>query len=147
MSEALAEVEARREARKVAAHKAYEDRLAVDLAAIDEIEAQLGDSNVAVLRVVSPDGLPCAAAVRCPKPAEMKRFRDRVKPGQKDGRNRDVEPDHAKACEELAAACLVYPTDRDAYDRLCTARPGVAGQLGALAVKLAVGAEDEDAKK
>jgi hypothetical protein len=143
---ALEQVEARREARKAAARKAADDALAVDLEAIDAIEVQLGDDNVGVMRVGYTPGLPVAAAVRCPKPAELKRFRDRVKPGQKDGRNRDVSPDTAKACEELADVCLVYPTDRAVYAKLCEARPGLAAQLGSKAVDLAVAAEDAAGK-
>lgn len=141
---ALKQVEARREARKAAQRKAADDQLALDLEAIDAIETQLGDGNVAVVRLPYAPGLPAAAAVRCPKPAELKRFRDRVSP-QKDSRNREVQPDTAKAAEELAAVCLVYP-EREAYEQLCAARPGLAAQLGGAAVKLAVGAEEAEGK-
>lgn len=144
--DALTQIEAKREARKAAARKVADDALAVDLEAIDEIETQLGDTNVATVRVGYISGLPAAVAVKCPSPGLMKRFRDRVKPGQKDGRNRDIEPDHVGACEELAAACLVYPADKDVYAQLCAKRPGLAGQLGKEAVKLAVGAEESDSK-
>lgn len=140
----LEQVEARREARKAANRKAAEDQLAKDLEAIDALEAAQGDDEIAVVRVKAPAGMPAAVACRCPKPSELKRFRDRVKP-QKDARNREVEPDHAKACEELAAVCLLYP-DREAYDALCAARPGLAAQLGKEAVKLAVGAEESEGK-
>lgn len=142
---ALEQVEARREARKDAARKAAENALAVDLEAIDAIEAQLGDTNVATVRVGYTPGLPAACAVRCPLSKELKWFRDQVKT-KKDGRNREVEPDQAAACEALASKCLVYPTDAAVYARLCEARPGLAAQLGKEAVKLAVGAEESESK-
>lgn len=142
---ALAQVEARREARKAARKREADDQLAKDLDAIDALESTLGDSNVATVRLPYTAGLPAAAAVRCPKPLEMKRFRDRVKP-QKDGRNRDVETDPVGATEELAAVCVIYPADKDVYAQLCAARPGLAAQLGKEAVRLALGAEESEGK-
>lgn len=142
----LKAVEAKREARKAQARKAYEARLAVDLDAIDELEIQLGDSNVAVVRLsgLVSDDLPAAVACRCPKPVDIKRFRDEVTP-TKDHRNREVPADREAACERLARVCLVYP-DKDTFARLCEARPGIAVQLGGEAVKLAVGVEESEGK-
>lgn len=140
---ALEKVQAKRQARKDAARKLEEDRLAADLEKISDIEEQLGDANVATVRIAYVDAeTPVAASVRCPKPSEIKRYRDRVKPGQKDGRNRTVEPDVAKASEELCAVCLVYP-DTEAFARMCAARPLLAGQLGKAAVNLAAADEEE----
>jgi hypothetical protein len=143
---ALDKVQARRKARKDAARKVEEDALAVDLDNISEIEDRLGDANVATVRVayVSAD-VPVAASVRCPKPAEHKRYRDRCKPS-KDSRNRDVEPDYFKAAEELAAVCLVYP-DAELYARMCSARPGLATSLGVAAAKLASAADEAEGKE
>lgn len=140
----LAAVEAKREKRKAEAEKAYRARLAVDLEAIDELEAQLGDCNVATIRVNSPEGLPCAVACRCPKPVEIKRFREESGE-RKDARNREVKGDMAAALEKLALVCLVYP-DREVYANLLAARPGLGTQLGKEAVKLAVGAEESEGK-
>lgn len=144
---ALEKVQAKRKARKDAARLVEENALAADLEKINAIEESLGDANVSTVRIAYVDAdTPVAAAVRCPKPAEMKRYRDRVKPGQKDGRNRPVEPDYAKAHEELCAACLVYP-DAEAFERMCAARPLLAGQLGKAAVILAAADEEEQGKE
>lgn len=143
---ALERVQAKRQARKDAARKLEEDRLAADLERISDLEEQLGDANVATVRIAYVDAdTPVAASVRCPKPNEIKRYRDRVKPGQKDGRNRTVEPDVAKASEELCASCLVYP-DAEAFARMCAARPLLAGQLGRAAVDLAAADAEEQGK-
>lgn len=141
----LAAIEAKRAERKAATEREANAQLAQDLEAIDALEATLGDSNVAVIRVPYSKGLPAAAAVRCPKPLEMKRFRDRVRP-QKDNRNREIEPDHQAAADELVALCRVYPADAETYERLCAARPGLSGQLAKEAIKLAVGAEESEGK-
>jgi hypothetical protein len=141
---ALDVVQARRRARKDAARKADDDAFAADLEAIDALEESLGDANVDAVRVAYTPGLPAAAAVRCPTPVQFKRYRDRITP-RKDARNRDVEPDPYAAAEELAAVCLVYP-DKDVYKQMCAARPGLASQLGAAAVRLAVGAEADEGK-
>lgn len=144
--DALQRVEAKREARKAKARKAYEARLAVDLEAIDAIEEQLGDNNVAVVRLsgLLSEDLPAAVACRCPKPAELKRFRESILPS-KDSRNRETTPDKIGATEQLARACLVYP-DKEVFARMCEARSGIAVQLGGQAVALAVGIEESEGK-
>jgi hypothetical protein len=141
----LAEAAAKRAERKAKAQKEADAALAVDLEALDSLEQEHGDSNVAAVRVGYTPGLSQLAIVKCPPPKYLKRFRDRVKPGQKDARNRDVTPDAAAASEEIAASCLLYPS-ADVYARMCEARPGLAAQLGAEAVKLAVGAEESEGK-
>ncbi len=143
----LQAAEAKREARKAKASAAHDAQLATDLDAIDALEELHGDSNVAVVRLDVRGyvpGLPAAVAARCPKPGELKRFRDQTKP-QKDGRNRDVQPDHIAAVELVAESCLVYP-DAEVFAKLCAARPGLAAQLGKEAVGLAVGREESEGK-
>lgn len=141
----LQAVQDKRRARKDKVRRAEDARMAVDLQAIDEIEEQLGDANVAVVSVqYVADDVPVLAAVKAPTPAQLKRFRDRTTP-HKDGRNREVQPDTVKAAEELVAVCLVYP-DKDAYERMCQARAGLPVSLGAAAVKLAVGVEEAEGK-
>lgn len=132
--------EERRAARKAEARRAYEEQRAKDLDAITELEIEHGDSNVGVINVPFSDGLPTCAAVRCPKPAELKRFRSRVTP-----KHEKDHPDAAVAAEELAATCRVFP-DETAFARLCAARPGLAAQLGAKAVDLATGKSESEGK-
>lgn len=141
----IKQAEERRKRRADAERLAHAERLALDLDAIAALEDTHGASNVAVIRVPYTAELPAAVACRCPRPAELKRYRDRTKPGQKDGRNREVEPDHNKATEEIAAACLLYP-DAETFAKLCVARGGLQVQLGKEAIKLALGVEESEAK-
>lgn len=132
--------EERRAARKAEARKAYEAQRVVDLDAIDSLEIEHGDSNVGVINVPFSAGMPTCAAVRCPKPAEMKRFRTRCTP-----RHEKDHPDSAAACEELARTCRIYP-EPEAFESLCAARPGLAVQLGSKAVALATGNAEAEGK-
>ena len=145
---ALAQVEARRAERKAKAQRDHEARLAVDLAAIDEIEAAYGDASIAVIRM-APGDVPAAVAVRTPKPPEMKRWRDRVKP-TKDSRNREVTPDASAAAEELGSTCRIYPA-QDAegealFEALLQSRPGILVQMGTRALELGGGREESEGK-
>lgn len=141
----LEAVEAKRAARKAAAEACREVQLASDLDAIDSIEAERGDSNVAVIRLPYTRDLPAAVAVRVPSLAEMKRYRDRVRPS-KDGRNRDVQPDQVQPAEEIGATCRVYPTDETVFRALCEARPGLLVQMGVRALELGSGREESEGK-
>ena len=136
----LARVERLRAERKAAAQKAHDAQLAVDLEAIDLLEAEHGDSNVGVIRVGHTAGLPAAVACRCPKPVELKRFRALVTP--KNDRDR---PDNVAPAEQLGRVCLIYP-DAETFAKLCDARPGLQAQLGKAAIELAVGAEEREGK-
>ncbi len=132
--------EAKRATRKAEVQKLHDARLALDLEAINELEITHGDSNVAVIRLPYTEGLPAAVACRCPKPAEVKRFRHQITP-----KHPKDQPDTIAAAEMLAGACLIYP-DRETYDRLCLARPGLAGQLSGEAMKLATGKDETEGK-
>lgn len=133
-------VRARRAEREAEETRLRDAQLAVDLTAIDELEATHGASNVKVIVLPYTKGLPAAAAVRTPKPAEVKRYRDRVKPDRKGN-----PPDYAEHGAELAAVCLLYP-DKETYAKLCEARSGLPVQLGTAALELATGAESEAGK-
>jgi hypothetical protein len=129
----LEAIEARRAARKEALQQAHDAQRVKDLEAIDALEIEHGDSNIATLEVPYTPDLPTMIAVRCPKPVEVKRYRDRVKP-KKDG----SPGDSLGGALELAAVCRVYP-DADTYAALLEARPGVDAQLGLLAIQLSAG--------
>lgn len=137
---ALEVAEQRRAERKAEARKAYEVQRAKDLDAITDLEVEHGDSNVGVINVPFTEGLPTAVACKCPSPALVKRFRDRVKP-KKDGH----QPDAVFAAEEIAGACRIFP-DAETYAALCQARPGLAAQLGAKAIELATGRDESEGK-
>lgn len=137
---ALELAEERRAKRKAEARAAYEAQRVVDVEAVDALEIEHGDTNVGVIIVPHSAGLPTCAAVRCPKPAELKRYRVRVTP-----KHEKDHPDTAAAAEELADICRIYP-DKDTYTKLCAARPGLAVQLGARAVNLATGKSEAEGK-
>jgi hypothetical protein len=142
VSDRLAEIEAARAKRRADSDRARDEQKATDLEAISELEIEHGDTNISTLECPYTPGLPVMLAVRTPKPAEMKRYRDGCKP-DKNGRSDALGP-----AILLAEICRVYPPrDEDGtalYARVCEARPGVNVQLGVLAVKLAAGkAEDE----
>lgn len=140
MSEKLAEIERRRAERKAKLDAERDEQRAIDLEALEALEAEHGESNVVTLDVPFSPGLPTMVAARCPKPAEVKRYRATVKPDSK-GRPGDT----VAAAEQLAAVARIYPAD-DLYAQLCEARPGVHAQLGATALGLAVGKASDEGK-
>jgi hypothetical protein len=136
----VSEIQARRDARKAAAKEEHEAQLALDLEAVDALEAERGDTNVAVVSIPHTSGLPTLFAVRTPSPAETKRYRARVKPGK------EGEPgDYEGAAAEIGAVCLAYP-EREVYEQMVAARPGITTQAGLAALKLASGHAESEGK-
>jgi hypothetical protein len=133
----LEEIEARRAARKEAQAKQRDEQRVVDLEAVDALEVQFGDSNVRYVDVPYTPGLPTLAAVRCPKPIEIKRYRATVAP--------DHKAFASKAAEDLGAICLVYPVGDD-RDRLLEARPGLLVGLGIEALGMSTGRAQDEGK-
>lgn len=136
----LEQAQARRDKLKAEARKAYEAQRVIDLDAITELEISSGDT-LGVVNVLHATGLPTCVAVRCPKPVEMKRFRDQVRPHKKTGEL----PDSIGPAEVLATVCLVYP-DRETYAKMCEARPGISVTIGGMAVSLATGRDEAEGK-
>lgn len=134
----LQDIEARREARKAQLESARSEQIAVDLEAIDALEVEHGDSNIAEVEIPFTAGLPVKLAVRTPKPVELKRYRDRLR------KNKDQQ---LEAAQELAAVTWVYPSDKEVQKAVLEARPGVDGQLGVTALQLALGKTEDDVKK
>ena len=131
----LEEIQARREARRVATKAARDNRMAIDLEAITELEDEHGESNIATIEVpYVSDDLPVLAAVRTPKPAEIKRYQAMVRPRNVDGKMGDS----TVAAETLAAVCVVYPAVEQ-RDALFESRPGLKVQLGLEAINLSRG--------
>ncbi len=124
--------------------KAEEEQLVTDLTALDAFETELGDSNVAFLKLPFSPGLPVHMIARKPTKGELARYRARVKP-KREGKEPEKTP--TEACEEVADACVIYPSEEGLYERLCAERPGARAQLGQLALKLIVDQETDDAKK
>ncbi len=136
--------EAKRAARKAALNPEYDAQRVTDIEAVDLLEQEHGDSNVKLINVPFSPGMPTCVACRVPNPNQMKRYRSRVKPG-KDSRNRDKDIDYEGAAAELGESCRVYP-DKETFDRLCEARPGLLVQVGLRALELGTGEEEAEGK-
>lgn len=140
VEEKLAELTARRAARKAAQSQAAAAQKVTDLEALDELEIKHGDENVAALDVQYVSGLPTVVAVRTPKPAELKRYRARVK-------GADKNPELAvQGAIELAKTCLVYP-DSETFARMAEARPNLEIDAGTLALNLCISARETEKKE
>lgn len=140
-----AAVDARRQARKDAAEAGRAAREVVDLEALADIEDE-HDGELAVLALpFLSDDLPVRVAARRPKPAEMARYRAKVRPA-KDG----SPGDPIAAAEQLAAVTRVYPPrteEGDAqYRKVCETFTGAHCQLGTMAGGLALGKEADEGK-
>jgi hypothetical protein len=132
----LTEIQRKREERKAALQIQREEQYARDLEAVDALEVEHGDSNVAVLEIPFTPGLPVLAAVRTPTDAETKRYRSRL---------REKNADAAVAAEEVGLSCVVYPKG-EALESVLSARPGLRVQLGTEALGLATAKAKADEK-
>lgn len=126
----IAEIEARRAARKVATAKARAEQYALDLVEVDKLELEHGDDRVRVLTAPSfVTGLPTLAVVKTPDGPVFNRFRQMVrKAGQKTeaiGAAKDL----------LAASCVAYP-DADLYGRMKESWPSIHDNVGIAAIEL-----------
>ncbi len=110
------------------------------------LEIELGVNAMAAIVVPFTPGSVTRVATRTPSPEEIKRYRARAKP-KKPGELGNLH----EGAAELAALTRVYPP-RDggagdaAWTLVLSQRPGLDTQLGLLAVKLAVGSEEDEGK-
>jgi hypothetical protein len=133
----VAEIQARRAARKAAAAEAREKQLEIDLEALDMAEVEHGDGRVLSLELPAHvDGLPTMVVVHTPEPKYFSRFRDMA-------RKQHSKP--GAALDMLASMCVAYPAD-DVYKRVCEAFPGTHDAVGAAAIKLAEAKESDSGK-
>lgn len=133
-------IEARRAARKAALADQRNAQLAIDLEAIDALEVELGDSNIAVIDIPYTPGLPTCMAVRCPNGPEAKRYKSRIK-----GAAQNKEVDGIGAAEDVGLVCVVYP-DKETTAQLVAARPTVLTDCGVAALKMSGGKAVEAGK-
>jgi hypothetical protein len=139
MSDEIAKIKRERAKRKEALAEARDSQRAIDLAALNDIEVERGDGNVAAVEVsrYSP-GLVTLVVVRALTRPELKRFRDRV---------RGENADNAAAAEEAGLSALLYPSpDSEDWTRLFDAVTGILTRAGVEAVRLAAGTEREQGK-
>lgn len=127
----VADIEAKRAARKAALEEQRTAQYEKDLESLDAMELEHGDGMVSSVEVpaYSP-GLPTMAIVRAPKGVEYKRFRDRIAGGGGKG------PSIVQAQDELASACRVYP-EPEQYKAMCERFAGLHVSMSVAAVKLA----------
>lgn len=138
----IAAIEARRKARKDELAKQEAEQRATDLDALDAAEVKHGDSNVCHLDVPYTPGMPTMVVARCPKPHEVKRYQDRVKP-RANGKQSPDAP--IEAAVELAALVLEYP-NKEAFAELVEQRPELAIQLGLAALGLSRASAADEGK-
>ena len=131
---ALEEIQAKRAARQETLAKQADEQKAIDFQALDDAEIKYGDGNITFVELPFVEsGTVTLVIARTPKPAEIARFRARVKP------KRGGDPvDATEASIELAAVCQVYP-ERERYDAIVEARPGITTLLAKLCVDLSAG--------
>jgi hypothetical protein len=129
--------EEKRAARKTELAEREEEQRQIDLACIDDIEVQFGDSNISVLRVPFTPNLPVLVAVRAPKGPEVKRFRARVKSDDKD--------QAIAAAEELGESCRVYP-NKEVFEELSKLRGNLKVDCGTKALKMVVAKSADEGK-
>lgn len=118
---AIAEIEARRAARKDSIEQQRKLQLVKDLEALDRLEVEHGDA--AIVRIDIPrwqPGLPTMALYRLPTKAENKRYEDTIARGPDNKRSVRA----VKAGHDLATVAQIYP-ERATYRKMCEALAGL----------------------
>lgn len=136
----IEEIEARRTARREANEKARLEQLAIDLEALDALEAQHGDGRVG--RIDLPafvPGLPVFVVVTCPAEDVHRRYRAMMRAGVNDKRKQ------LEAFDMLGASCLGYP-DKAKFSEVVAKFGGIPDGVGLLASKLADGRSADEGK-
>jgi hypothetical protein len=134
----MSDVRERRAARKAELRAKQEKQEEIDLEALDSAECERGDNRVAHVIVPFVDGLPTMVVVRAPDKDDVSRYRSRCAKAQRTGRDGAATTDLEeirKATEQVARRALVYP-DADTFALMCETWQGLAGSVGAAAVKL-----------
>lgn len=110
-----------------------------DLAEVVALTKSLGAGNVRVVDFEYIPGLPTLVVYGTPKKPEIRRYRDRMREGEKPG-EKSVE-----AAEELGMLVARYP-ERKVFEAMCEARPAFKAQVGQLALGLALGKSKDEGK-
>ena len=119
MIDDLEAIEARRAARKTASADAKTVQYLVDMTALDALEEKHGEGQLKVLHVPTfVAGLPTLVVVKSPAGStHWKRFVDKVREAK------NHEGMKAAAGEQLARACIVYPSEEKALLGMVEAFP------------------------
>lgn len=136
----LEETEKRRAARREATEQLKAEQYEKDMAALDQLEEEHGETCVKALHVGSfVHGLPTFVVVKSPGGTSYhKRFVDNVR---KANGNKQLE---GAAQDMLARASIVYPADAETLAAMLTAFPNMYNDVAAAAVDFVkLRAEDE----
>lgn len=126
----IAEIEARRAARKEATSKARDEQYAKDVARVDELEAEHGNDRVSVLKMPSfVAGLPTLVVVTTPTQLVFHRFRQMV-------RKASGNTEAMGAAKDLLAASVVAFPDPETYARMRESWPSIHDNIGLEAIRL-----------
>lgn len=134
----LEEIQKAREVRKAALLEKRDAQRAIDLEAIDALEIEHGDSNIAIVELDYVEGLPTCAAVKVTPPAVLLRYQARI---------RNEDKTQVDAAKEVCDSCRVYPADDEVWKALLAVRPALHTQLGVEAINLGRGKSAAEAKK
>lgn len=140
----LAEIEARRAARKAGLAAQRADQRLRDMEAVDALEVELGDGAVVLLEIDDEGrrfvpGLTTLVAMRLPTKPEMKRYQDMIKGrGEKTG-------DPLEAARVLADVIRRYP-ETELYAKVCETFTGVHMNAAVAAIKASQGKTAEEGK-
>jgi hypothetical protein len=132
----LAEIEAKRAARREAIEVQRREQLATDLEHLFELEEQHGASRLVRvdLKAFTP-GLPALIVMRTPSKLEMKRYQDQCK----------GKGDPVAAANLVGTTCLLYPS-KDVYEKVLEASPGIHVVAAVAAIERAAGKAVEEGK-
>lgn len=142
MSDTLEAIEARRAARKAATAEARAAQYVIDMAALDKLEEEHGETNVKALHVKGYiKGLPTFVVVKSPGGTSYhKRFCDQVRAANG---NKQAE---GAAQDMLARASIVYPAEAEAQAAMVAAFPNMLNDVAGAAVEF-VALRSEEEKK
>lgn len=136
----VAEIEARRAARRAVSDAARDEQEAKDLEAIDALEVASAE-NLGTMRVNGyVPGQPVRVAFRAPSEAYYKRFCQQVR---KAGPNLEAR---GAAQDMLAQVCWVYPAKPEDQKAMVAAFPGTLVSIAIEVAKLAELNRDEEGK-
>lgn len=137
------ERDARRAARREAAEKARAEQHEKDLDALDALEEEHGDSNLARLDIEQHvSGQPTLIVLRKPSSVVYKRFVDQV--------SKAVEKNNAKARRDaqdlLADSCWIYPATPEERAAMIEHFPGIKVSIAIRANQLVEAKAAEEGK-
>lgn len=137
----IAEIQARRDARKATRAAQFDAQYALDLEALDALEELHGDQAVATVKIEPgrwEPGLPTLVAVHVPE-AAFSRFRTMIRKARGNGEAAGV------ASDMLGDVSVAYP-DADVYKAMRAKYEGLHDNVAVAAARLAEGKTVEEGK-